>query len=196
MITASCVAKPAPTQVRGPAPKGSHASRMVDLFAGSSKRAGLKACGQGQCSGLRWISHGDTTSIELEQVGGFDAARLMIGHSDINLCLRLRDLDRTILYCPAIQAIHHEGATRGRNETQTETAWDEAERMDLVKRWGNALSDDPGVSPYCRRGERPFAFLREPTMREILAHIDRSASADPWRPTKGQSVPHHATDMA
>ncbi|OWK33814.1 N-acetylglucosaminyl-diphospho-decaprenol L-rhamnosyltransferase [Sphingomonas dokdonensis] len=133
---------------------------------------------------------------DFEQVGGFDAARLMIGHSDIDLCLRLRDAGRTILYCPAIQAIHHEGATRGRNETQAAIAWDEGERIDLVKRWGGALNDDPGVSPYWRRGERPFAFLREPTMREILAHIDRSARADPWRPHKGQSVPHHATDMA
>ena len=133
---------------------------------------------------------------DFEQVGGFDAARLMIGHSDIDLCLRLRDQGRTILYCPAIQAIHHEGATRGRNETQAEIAWDEGERMDLVKRWGDALHDDPGVSPYWRRGEQPFAFLREPTMREILAHIDRSASADPWRPKNGQSVPSHATDMA
>lgn len=133
---------------------------------------------------------------DFEQVGGFDAARLMIGHSDIDLCLRLRKLGQTILYHPAIQAIHHEGATRGHNQTQAAIAWDEGERQDLLKRWGDALTDDPGVSPYWRRCAQPFAFLREPSMREILEHIDRSASADPWKPVCDQDVPHRATDMA
>lgn len=119
---------------------------------------------------------------DFQQLDGFDAARLMIAHSDVDLCLRMRQLGKVILYCPAIQAVHHEGATRGRNQTQAAIAWDEGERLDLLDRWGEALANDPGISPYWRRGERPFELLREPTIREVLEHIDQSASSFPWRP--------------
>ncbi|MCC2978683.1 glycosyltransferase [Sphingomonas sp. IC4-52] len=118
---------------------------------------------------------------DFNQLGGFDAARLMVAHSDVDLCLRLRELGRVILYCPAIEAIHHEGATRGRNQTQAAIAWDEGERLDLLDRWGEALADDPGISPYWRRDDKPFELLREPTIREILKQIDRSASRHPWQ---------------
>ncbi|WP_066778733.1 glycosyltransferase [Sphingomonas sp. CCH5-D11] len=121
---------------------------------------------------------------DFHRVNGFDAGRLMIAHSDVDFCLRLRELGRTILYCPEIEAIHHEGATRGRNQTKVAIAWDEGERMDLLERWGAALAEDPGISPYWQRGERPFDLLREPTTREILAQIDRSASDYPWMPSR------------
>lgn len=123
---------------------------------------------------------------DFEQLGGFDAERLMIAYSDVDLCLRLRETGKVIQYCPAIEAIHHEGATRGINATQRAIAWDEGERLDLIARWGEALADDPGISPYWRRGDQPFETIREPTIREILAHIDRSASLHPWRPSSNQ----------
>lgn len=121
---------------------------------------------------------------DFDRVGGFDAERLMIAHSDVDLCLKLREIGLTILYCPAIEAIHHEGATRGTNETRAAIAWDEGERADLIDRWGDALFEDPGISPYWQRGGAPFELLREPSLREILAHLDRSARPDPWRPTR------------
>lgn len=121
---------------------------------------------------------------DFHRVSGFDAGRLMIAHSDVDFCLRLRELGRTILYCPEIEAIHHEGATRGRNQTKAAIAWDEGERMDLLARWGETLVEDPGISPYWQRGEKPFDLLREPTTRGILAQIDRSASDYPWMPSR------------
>lgn len=121
---------------------------------------------------------------DFERVGGFDAARLTIAHSDVDLCLKLREQGLVIRYCAAIEAIHHEGATRGINASCAAIAWDEAERADLFERWGDALVKDPGISPYWLRGDAPFELLREPSMREIVAHIDRTARPDPWRPTR------------
>ncbi|WP_179187156.1 glycosyltransferase [Sphingomonas sp. TZW2008] len=117
-----------------------------------------------------------------DDIGGFDAARLMVAHSDVDLCLKVRQRGLVVRYCPAIEAIHAEGATRGVNRTQSAIAWDEGERGDLIERWGEALREDPGVSPYWQRSVAPFAMLREPSMREILAHIDRSVQPMPWRP--------------
>ncbi len=125
---------------------------------------------------------------DFERVGGFDAKKLMVAHSDIDLCLRLREEGLVIRYCSAIEALHHEGATRGINQTREAIAWDESERADLIDRWGDALSEDPGVSPYWLRGDAPFELLREPSMREIIEHIDRSARADPWRPRRNDAV--------
>jgi GT2 family glycosyltransferase len=121
---------------------------------------------------------------DFDRVGGFDAERLMVAHSDFDFCLQLRELGLTIMYCPAIEALHHEGATRGINQTRAAIAWDEGERADLIDRWGDALFEDPGISPYWLRGNAPFELLREPSMREIVAHIDRSSRPDPWRPTR------------
>ena len=119
---------------------------------------------------------------DFEHLGGFDAGRLMIAYSDVDLCLRLRTTGKVIQYCPSIEAVHHEGATRGINATQSAIAWDESERLDLIERWGDALADDPGINPYWRREEHPFQTLREPTMREVISHIDRSAHRHPWQP--------------
>ena len=127
---------------------------------------------------------------DFDAVGGFDAERLMIAHSDVDLCLKLRERGLVINYVPAIEAIHHEGASRGINESRAAIAWDEGERRDLIDRWGDALFEDVGISPYWRRGGQPFEAIREPTMREILAQIDRTAAPHPWKPTRrsAQSV--------
>lgn len=121
---------------------------------------------------------------DFDAIEGFDAGQLMIGHSDVDLCLRLRERGLLIRYCAEIEATHHEGATRGRNETRAAIAWDESERADLIARWGEALSIDAGVSPYWVPGGVPFDGLRDPPPSVILRHIDRTARPDPWRPAR------------
>jgi GT2 family glycosyltransferase/tetratricopeptide (TPR) repeat protein len=117
-------------------------------------------------------------------VRGFDAALLFVGHSDVDLCLKLRETGLRILYLPEIVAIHAESQTRGRDETKAQVAWDEAERLELVARWGTSLADDVGVSPYWAPGGMPFDGLREPSLREVVRHLDVSASVNPWKPSR------------
>ena len=119
-----------------------------------------------------------------EQLGGFDAARLMVSYSDVDLCLRVRECGLTIRYVAGIEAIHHEGATRGRNVAPADIAFDEGERADFVDRWGDSLNEDAGVSPYFGRGGTPFDGLRDPPLSTILNHIDLSGSRHPWRPLR------------
>ncbi|UVO48985.1 glycosyltransferase [Sphingomonas sp. SUN019] len=121
---------------------------------------------------------------DFDAIDGFDAGRLMIGHSDVDLCLRLRETGLVIRYCAQIEALHHEGATRGRNETRAAIAWDEGERRDLIDRWGAALGEDPSINPYWTRGGQPFDGLCEPAMTDVVRHIDSTARPDPWRPAR------------
>ncbi len=122
--------------------------------------------------------------VDFDRIGGFDAERFTVAYNDLDLCLRLREIGLIIRYVPAIEAIHFESVTRGINETRTQIGWDEGERADLLDRWGDALFEDPGVSPYWLRGTEPFELLREPSLREIIAHIDRTAQSQPWKPVR------------
>jgi GT2 family glycosyltransferase len=116
-------------------------------------------------------------------VGGIDTT-MAVAHSDIDFCFRLRERGLTIRYEPRIEAIHFESVTRGYNSSKLDVAWDESERFDLVRRWGTSTLEDVGVNPYWARSDVPFDTLREPSMPEIVRHIDRTARAQPWAPSR------------
>ena len=117
-------------------------------------------------------------------LGGIDVV-MGVAHSDLDLCLRLRELGLTIRYEPRIEAIHFESVTRGFNSTKADVAWDESERTDLVERWGrDSMVEDIGVSPYWARSGVPFDMIREPSMVQVVRHIDRTGRAQPWKPTR------------
>jgi glycosyltransferase involved in cell wall biosynthesis len=46
------------------------------------------------------------------ELGGFDEA-YQVGYGDIDLCLRVVDAGKRVIYTPFARIIHHEGATRG-----------------------------------------------------------------------------------
>lgn len=121
-----------------------------------------------------------------EAVGGINTV-MGVAHSDIDFCLRLRELGLTIRYLPTIEAIHYESVTRGFNSKKADVAWDEHERTDLVGRWGTSMVEDPGISPYWTRSGVPFETLREPSLVEIVRHIDRTAREFPWRPSRREA---------
>ncbi|MEO8385153.1 MAG: glycosyltransferase [Betaproteobacteria bacterium] len=47
-------------------------------------------------------------------IGGFDEA-LSVGFGDVDLCLRVRELGHSILYCAHAELLHHESYTRGKS---------------------------------------------------------------------------------
>jgi hypothetical protein len=114
-----------------------------------------------------------------DRVGGFDALGLAVAYNDVDLCLRVRAEGLKILYTPAIELIHHESKTRGFNDNREKIAWDQGELRAIYARWGEALIEDPGYNPHWSRS-RLYDGFRDPTMRQILDHIDRSAQPNPW----------------
>jgi len=121
-----------------------------------------------------------------EAAGGIDTV-MGVAHSDIDFCLRLRELGLTIRYLPTIEAIHYESVTRGFNSKKADVAWDEGERTDLVTRWGSSMVEDVGVSPYWSRSGVPFEALREPSLVDVVRHIDRTARRFPWQPSRREA---------
>lgn len=123
---------------------------------------------------------------DFEALNGIDTT-MQVAHSDFDLCLRLRERGLTIRYEPRIEAIHFESVTRGMNSTKADVAFDESERADLMRRWGASLREDVGVSPYWARTGVPFETLREPSMVEIVRHIDRTGAVHPWLPSRREA---------
>lgn len=170
-----------------------HAGIVFGMGEGAPEHEGRHAAFDDPGPDDRWIARRTVAAVtgaflgvrrdRYEAVGGFDEERLFVGHNDIDFCLRLRSRGWRILYEPAIEALHLEGATRGRNVTRAEVMWDLGEQRDLVARWGAALGHDPGVNPHWTRHARPFEGVREPPMHEVLAHIDRTGGTAPWTPT-------------
>ena len=115
-----------------------------------------------------------------EQVGGFNE-RLAVAYNDIDLCLRARAAGKVVLYDPAIEAIHHESKTRGRNDDSAKVAWDDAELGELYREWGAEILSDPGKNPHWVSAlSRVFDGYRDLSLSQVLGSLDRSIRANPW----------------
>ena len=174
-----------------------HAGIVLGAGEGLPLHEGRHAAFDDPGPGGRYVTQHDAAAVTgaflamrrdvLTEIGGFDCARLPIAYNDIDVCLRARAAGYRVRYCPQIELIHHESKTRGRTRTEDEVAWDDAELGDLYAVWGEALTLDPGINPQWALGGAPFDGLREPGLSEILAFIDRSARADPWRVTRAEA---------
>ncbi|BBF71424.1 hypothetical protein SBA_ch1_36240 [Sphingomonas bisphenolicum] len=115
------------------------------------------------------------------QVGGFNELDFAIAYNDIDMCLRLRELGRVILYDPRLILTHYESVSRGANLTSQMLEWDQSELHTLYMGWGDACLRDPGYNPHFATGGYPFDGYRDPPLEEILRHVRHSASPEPWR---------------
>lgn len=121
-----------------------------------------------------------TRRATFDALDGFEE-RLAIAYNDVDFALRVRARGLRVVYDPAVRLVHHESRSRGRNVTQGQVAWDEAELGVLARRWGPALRLDPGYNPHWALYGEPFDGFREPAMGEVLRHLDLHAGGDPWR---------------
>ena len=81
------------------------------------------------------------------EVGGLDAQALPVDFNDIDLCLRLRQAGKSVIYTPYAELYHHESRTRGRPTTPEKLARLEREALVMRARWGALLRADPFYNP-------------------------------------------------
>ncbi|ORE88199.1 glycosyltransferase [Aurantimonas sp. 22II-16-19i] len=115
-----------------------------------------------------------------EALGGFDAARLPIGYSDLDLCLKLRARGQAVVFTPDVVLTHHESKSRGLDHLDPErSARSSAERRVIEERWGRELfCRDPFVNPLWVDATLPFRLISFPSPRRALEFARSSASAD------------------
>jgi GT2 family glycosyltransferase len=85
-----------------------------------------------------------------EEMGGFDEENLRVNFNDVDLCLRLRETGRRIVYTPFAELYHHESVSRGFGGGYHE------EPVYMKRRWGDALNHDPYYNPNFSLGAADF----------------------------------------
>lgn len=118
-----------------------------------------------------------------EEMGGFDAERLAIAYSDLDMALKVRRKGLAVLYAPEIELTHFESKSRGLAHLNESTkSVDEAELAAIKARWPNEFAEDITVNPMWRAATLPFRLLSPPTVDRATARLIASAAPDPWLP--------------
>lgn len=112
---------------------------------------------------------------------GFDES-LPIAFNDIDFCLSLRSRGMHIVYEPEILAIHYESKSLSwAVPSEVRGAGFEAAKDLMKEKWGSAFLSDPSINPHFARWGRPFEYIREPSMSDILNYIHLSSQHAPWK---------------
>jgi len=69
------------------------------------------------------------------EIGGFDE-NFRNGYEDIDLCLRIKELGKDVIYCPESMVYHYESISEGRNES-----YDENRKL-FLKKWSDKVQQD------------------------------------------------------
>ncbi|MBO4293602.1 MAG: glycosyltransferase [Clostridia bacterium] len=86
-----------------------------------------------------------------EQVGGFDES-FPIAYNDVDLCLKLLDNNKLIIYNPYIEAYHFESKTRGYEDTKEKQERLRQEENKIKEKWKNYFANvDKYYSPNLRK---------------------------------------------
>ena len=80
-----------------------------------------------------------------EQLGGLNE-RLQVAFNDIDFCLRLREAGHRNVWTPFAELIHHESATRGRDESPEKRERFLGEVRYMESRWADWLQSDPAYN--------------------------------------------------
>jgi len=95
-------------------------------------------------------------------VGGMDEIRFPINFNDVDLCLKLRQLGKRIVFTPDAKLVHLESASRGRDSAPNRKERFNREILMLRSKWGETLLDDPYYSPLLGLDSTPFSALAWP----------------------------------
>jgi GT2 family glycosyltransferase len=100
-----------------------------------------------------------------EAVGGFDEG-LAVAFNDIDYCLKVRGLDRLVVYNPFAQLYHYESKSRGIEDTPEKILRFDHEVETFRKRWEKVLAEgDPYYNPNLTLLTSDFSlrnFTKEP----------------------------------
>lgn len=93
-----------------------------------------------------------TTRAVYQSVGGLDEC-LQVAFNDIDFCLRLREAGYRNVWTPFAELIHHESASRGRDEFGEKRERFLGEVRYMQSRWGDWLNCDPAYNPNLSLGD-------------------------------------------
>lgn len=82
-----------------------------------------------------------------QDVGGLNEANLGVAFNDVDLCLKVRQTGKRLVWTPFAELYHHESASRGFDQDMVGRARFQTEIDYMQEQWGAVLSSDPYHNP-------------------------------------------------
>jgi GT2 family glycosyltransferase len=103
------------------------------------------------------------------RVGGFDETAFPVAFNDVDLCLKLREAGKTLVWSPRAQLLHRESASRASDrEMPAKQARFEKELAELRRRWSHRLVADDCYNPNLNLDAYSFTGLALPPRDRAL----------------------------
>lgn len=99
------------------------------------------------------------------EIGGFDAVHTPIGHSDVDLCFRVREAGYRCVYTPYAKMVHIGHVSIGEEEATPKAFKRDKSEVFLLKRWGKYVAHDP----YFTLAMRALTYIDSPEKFEVFA---------------------------
>lgn len=84
---------------------------------------------------------------DYQRLGGMDEVRFPVTFNDVDMCMRLREAGKRLVWTPFANLIHAESASRGKEDTPTKAARANREQQHFIARWSQAGQQDPYYHP-------------------------------------------------
>lgn len=84
------------------------------------------------------------------EIDGFDAVNAPIGHSDVDLCFRVREAGYRCVYTPYAKLVHIGHVSIGEEESVKKAFKRDKSEVFLLKRWAGYVAHDPYFTPAMR----------------------------------------------
>lgn len=81
-----------------------------------------------------------------EEVNGFNEKTLKVAFNDVDLCLKVKQSGYRNLWTPYSVLIHHESASRGRDDSPDKIIRFQREILYLKKKWQHIIEEDPSYN--------------------------------------------------
>lgn len=80
------------------------------------------------------------------QIGGFDE-EFAVAYNDMDLCMKIRQAGKEIVYVPFSYFYHYESKSRGKEDTDEKKQRFEKETQRFLHKWSSMIADDPYYNP-------------------------------------------------
>ncbi len=104
---------------------------------------------------------------DYEALGGMKHVEFPVTFNDVDLCLRLAEAGKDVVWTPQSELYHVESASRGSDELAEKTARAHRELSNMRSAWGKILLADPNYNRNLNRDRAPYEGLAMPPFKKI-----------------------------
>jgi GT2 family glycosyltransferase len=103
---------------------------------------------------------------DYDALAGMKHVEFPVTFNDVDLCLRLGETGKEIVWAPQAELFHVESASRGTDELVEKAARAHRELSNMRAAWGKVLLADPSYNRNLNRDRAPYEGLAMPPFKK------------------------------